>query len=66
MSGSGVVDPVPRPKIDPQFPDSVATRLVIAKVAGCDPVDAALDRHSGTQVLQAVKLTLIGISAGTR
>jgi hypothetical protein len=35
-------------------------------MAGCDPVDAALDRHSGTQILQAIKPTLIGVSAGTR
>jgi hypothetical protein len=39
---------------------------VVAKVAGCDPTDAALDRHSGTQILHAIKPTLIGISAGTR
>jgi hypothetical protein len=39
---------------------------VIAEVAGCDPIDAALDRHSGTQILHAIKPTLKGISAGTR
>jgi hypothetical protein len=38
---------------------------VIAKVAGCDPIDPALDRNPGTQILQAIKPTLIGISAGT-
>jgi hypothetical protein len=39
---------------------------VIAKVTGSNPIDAALDRHPGTQILQAIKPVLIGISAGTR
>jgi len=39
---------------------------VIAKVTGSNPIDAALDRHSGTQILQAIKPALIRISAGAR
>jgi len=39
---------------------------VIAKVAGCDPIDSALYRYSGAQILQAIKPTLIGISAAAR
>ena len=49
LSSDSIVDPVPRPKIDPNFPYSIAAEFVVAEVAPLDPIDSPVNCNSGFQ-----------------
>jgi hypothetical protein len=65
-SGLGVINPVTRTDIDPQFRNSVATKLVIAKVSRSKPINPALDGNPRPHVLEIIEPFLVKIAARCR
>jgi hypothetical protein len=65
-SRPGVINSVTRTDINPQLPNSIATKLVIAVVASGEPINPALDGNPRSHVLEIIEPRLVKIAARCR
>jgi hypothetical protein len=66
LTRPGVVNAVTRSDIDPQLPNPVATKLVVAEIASDYPVDPALDGNPRPHVHEIVEPFLLNVTARRR